>query len=85
MRWMINEINQKVKLITSPVISYILPSLKAAISSESPNDPIVSTALNLLSARARLRSSADKIPDLHSPALLPRKQIMMLCIDIICM
>ncbi|CAH1402466.1 unnamed protein product [Nezara viridula] len=84
MRWMINEINQKVKFITSPVISYILPSLKFAISSESANDPIVSTALNLLSARARLRSSADKVPDLHSPALLPRKQIMMLCIDIIC-
>nr|BAN20950.1 translational activator gcn1 [Riptortus pedestris] len=83
MRWMIQEMDKNVKDITSPVISYLLPSLKAALSSEPPNDPIISTAIHLLSTRVRLRGSSNRNPDLHSPVLLPRRQMMTLCIDII--
>lgn len=85
MRWMVQQLDESVKDITSPVICYILPSLKCALFSEFPNDPVISIALHLLSTRARMRGGSSQENDLNSPALLPRKQIMTICIDIISM
>uniref|UniRef100_A0A069DYI0 Putative translational activator gcn1 n=1 Tax=Panstrongylus megistus TaxID=65343 RepID=A0A069DYI0_9HEMI len=82
MTWAVTEMEKEGKMITAPALSYILPMIQCITQIVPPTSPLLTNSIQLLSKQCRLRASNIQ-PDLHSPQLLPRKQIMLLCIDLI--
>ncbi|XP_014262100.1 eIF-2-alpha kinase activator GCN1 [Cimex lectularius] len=82
MKWTINEIDKASQEVTAPALTFLLPMIQCTVNCVSSADPLLTTCIHILSTQCKLRTYRTE-PNLHSPTLLPRKQIMMLCIEMI--
>ncbi|KAL1132575.1 hypothetical protein AAG570_010527, partial [Ranatra chinensis] len=82
MKWAITELDKIGSGLTAPGLSYVLPLIQSTINSVSSTSPLLTTCIHILSTQAKLRSSGGP-QDLHSPKILPRRQMMLLLIDVI--